>query len=75
MSEVKESREGFYLSEDGEWIPDGWKVKTVQSMIDEDTLVIGDGYRAKNSELSSEGRFPFARAGNISGGFYFQDAS
>ena len=36
-------------------------------------LVIGDGYRAKNSELSEAG-LPFARAGNISNGFQFSDA-
>jgi len=36
-------------------------------------LVIGDGYRAKNSELSPGG-IPFARAGNIEGGFKFRDA-
>lgn len=36
-------------------------------------LVIGDGYRAKNEELSTEG-LPFARAGNIDAGFNFRDA-
>lgn len=36
-------------------------------------LVIGDGYRAKNSELSKIG-FPFARAGNINDGFHFEGA-
>jgi len=36
-------------------------------------LVINDGYRAKNSELSDTG-IPFARAGNIDGGFHFEDA-
>jgi type I restriction enzyme, S subunit len=36
-------------------------------------LAIGDGYRAKNSELSCTG-LPFARAGNIDNGFHFADA-
>jgi type I restriction enzyme S subunit len=36
-------------------------------------LVINDGYRAKNEELASAG-LPFARAGNIDGGFQFADA-
>ncbi|WP_411872327.1 restriction endonuclease subunit S [Vulcanococcus limneticus] len=34
-------------------------------------LCIGDGYRAKNSELGSAG-IPFARAGDINGGFHFK---
>ncbi len=33
-------------------------------------LEIGDGYRAKNSEMGKYG-LPFARAGNIKGGFQF----
>jgi type I restriction enzyme S subunit len=37
------------------------------------TLAINDGYRAKNSELATHG-IPFARAGNIDGGFHFDDA-
>ncbi len=36
-------------------------------------LVINDGYRAKNDELSLSG-LPFARAGNINNGFHFNDA-
>lgn len=36
-------------------------------------LSIGDGYRAKNSELTNSG-LPFARAGNIDNGFHFRDA-
>ncbi len=35
-------------------------------------LEIGDGYRAKNTELGAKG-LPFARAGNIDGGFDFAD--
>lgn len=42
-------------------------------LIAEGRLSIGDGYRAKNSELSSYG-LPFARVGNIDGGFHFEDA-
>ena len=36
-------------------------------------LEVGDGYRAKNSELSSSG-LPFARAGNLKAGFDFAGA-
>jgi type I restriction enzyme, S subunit len=36
-------------------------------------LAIGDGYRAKNSELAKTG-VPFARAGNINDGFNFHNA-
>jgi type I restriction enzyme S subunit len=36
-------------------------------------LAIGDGYRAKNDELGPVG-LPFARAGNIDGGFQFEGA-
>jgi len=36
-------------------------------------LAIGDGYRAKNAELSLTG-IPFARAGDIDKGFHFEDA-
>ncbi len=46
---------------------------SVQSLIDRQLLVVGDGYRAKNSELASAG-LPFARAGNIDAGFLFADA-
>lgn len=38
--------------------------RLVQELIDERTLLIGDGYRAKNSEMASDG-LPFARAGNL----------
>ncbi|MBA4147638.1 MAG: restriction endonuclease subunit S [Verrucomicrobia bacterium] len=36
----------------------------VENLIDERTLIIGDGYRAKNSEFGSGG-IPFVRAGNL----------
>jgi type I restriction enzyme, S subunit len=45
----------------------------VASLIEEGSLTINDGYRAKNSELGNEGA-PFARAGNIDGGFNFGSA-
>ena len=45
----------------------------VADLITESVLVINDGYRAKNEELASAG-LPFARAGNIDGGFQFADA-
>ncbi|MBE7538880.1 MAG: restriction endonuclease subunit S [Opitutaceae bacterium] len=45
----------------------------VETLLGEGALLINDGYRAKNSELSDTG-IPFARAGNIDGGFHFEDA-
>ncbi len=45
----------------------------VQKLIDSNILVINDGYRAKNVELSKCG-LPFARAQNINNGFHFDNA-
>ncbi len=45
----------------------------LQDLIDLNIIQIGDGYRATNSELSSEG-YPFARAGNLNNGFNFREA-
>lgn len=45
----------------------------IDQLISAEILEIGDGYRAKNSELSSIG-IPFARAGNINDGFKFSNA-
>lgn len=49
------------------------RVYRVSELIDIEILDIGDGYRAKNSEMSNEG-LPFARAGNINDGFHFESA-
>ncbi len=46
---------------------------STSDLIADGKLAIGDGYRAKNSELGSKG-LPFARAGNINEGFHFEDA-
>jgi len=51
----------------------GWQYWNVADLIAAGTLQVGDGYRAKNSELWGDG-LPFARAGNINGGFHFEDA-
>lgn len=45
----------------------------VEQLIAAGVLEVGDGYRAKNCELASSG-LPFARAGNIDGGFRFAGA-
>ena len=45
----------------------------IQELMDKGFLFVGDGYRAKNSELSKAG-LPFARAGNINSGFHFDGA-
>ncbi len=50
-----------------------WQEHEVADLIATQKLVIGDGYRAKNEELGRTG-LPFARAGNINGGFQFADA-
>ena len=45
----------------------------IEQLINAGLLEIGDGYRAKNSELSTAG-IPFARAANINDGFKFDAA-
>ena len=50
-----------------------WTKYQTKELVNSKVLSIGDGYRAKNSELSSSG-IPFARAGNIDGGFSFSNA-
>lgn len=58
-----------------EWLDktsDDAQSAVTQSLIDAGVLVIGDGYRAKRVELRPTG-LPFARAGNIDGGFQFND--
>ncbi len=50
-----------------------WCRYNVSELIEKEALAIGDGYRAKNAELSRTG-LPFARASNIGNGFHFSDA-
>jgi type I restriction enzyme S subunit len=50
-----------------------WNTYNIKELINKKLLYIGDGYRAKNSELSCVG-IPFARAGNINSGFNFENA-
>jgi type I restriction enzyme S subunit len=51
------------------WFMDCEPVRAkVSELGKEGILEIGDGYRAKNSELAAEG-LPFVRAGNLNGGF------
>lgn len=52
---------------------ESWASRSTRDLIAEGKLSIGDGYRAKNSELSTSG-LPFARAGNIDDGFHFDNA-
>ena len=52
---------------------ESWVRHSTSDLIADGKLAIGDGYRAKNSELGREG-LPFARAGNINEGFHFEDA-
>jgi len=51
----------------------GWATYAIENLLVNGKLYIGDGYRAKNSELARTG-IPFARVGNINNGFQFQDA-
>lgn len=44
----------------------GWITETTRDLIDQGFLEIGDGYRAKNSEMAPEG-VPFVRAGDVAG--------
>ena len=56
------------------WFVDFDPVRTtVAELCNEGILEIGDGYRAKNSELAPEG-LPFARAGNLNSGFNLEGA-
>lgn len=50
-----------------------WAATTTSELIASGFLEIGDGYRAKNDELSKDG-LPFARAQNVNGGFLFDGA-
>lgn len=50
-----------------------WVQCNIEDLIADGRLYIGDGYRAKNSELGRLG-IPFARGGNINNGFKFDDA-
>ena len=53
MSITEEKREGFYLSEEGEWIPDGWAVRSLSEL----TSKIGSGAtpRGGKDAYKSEG--------------------
>jgi type I restriction enzyme S subunit len=42
--------------------------RTISDLIDQKVMVIGDGYRAKNSEFGTPG-LPFIRAGELDNGF------
>lgn len=47
-------------------LPNGWVKLHVSKLIGEGWLEIGDGYRAKNSEMAQIG-LPFVRAGDVNG--------
>lgn len=51
-----------------------WIKHKISALIESKILVIGDGYRAKNSELSTDEGLPFARAGDINDGFQLENA-
>jgi type I restriction enzyme, S subunit len=53
-------------------LPDGWERVQASDLIATGDLAIGDGYRAKNSELGKEG-LPFVRIGDLRDDFAFDD--
>ena len=61
MSQTEEKREGFYLSEDGEWIPDGWVEFTLVDLV---VLQRGFDLPAKNRVV---GGFPLITASGQDG--------
>jgi type I restriction enzyme S subunit len=54
-------------------MPKNRSIVSVAELINHRKLVVGDGYRAKNSELAPTG-IPFARGQNINNGFLFDTA-
>jgi len=51
-------------------IPEGWEVTTAGDLIAQGLLEVGDGYRAKNAEMSeSETGLPFVRVANVRDGY------
>jgi len=46
-------------------VPQGWEATTTAELIRDKSLLIGDGYRAKNSEFVDGGGLPFVRVGDI----------
>jgi type I restriction enzyme, S subunit len=53
-------------------IPEEWQIANTADLIADGMLEIGDGYRAKNSELGATG-LPFLRAKNLRDDFDFRD--
>ena len=72
MTTTAETREGFYLSEDGEWIPEGWELKTVGSLIDEDAIERPiDGNHGNDHPKGNDFKLsgvPFIMASNLQNG-------
>lgn len=62
-------RANFVESPIGE-VPEGWGVRQSGDLISEGALDIGDGYRAKNSEMTgTDDGLPFVRVGNVRNGW------
>ena len=73
MSQTEEKREGFYLSEDGEWIPDGWRSTVIDDLKkpEKGAISIGPfGSRMKSDCYTMEG-VPVLRGNNITDGRNF----
>jgi type I restriction enzyme S subunit len=51
-------------------IPENWAIRRSGDLVSEGVLDIGDGYRAKNSEMTgTDDGFPFVRVGNLRDGW------
>jgi type I restriction enzyme, S subunit len=71
MNETLETIAQVFFSS---WLAELNPLRTkVASLVEASVLEIGDGYRAKNSELGDEG-LPFIRAGDLSNGFHTRGA-
>ena len=64
MSQTEETREGFYLSEGGEWIPDGWSYTPLKTVI-----------KSANTGLDAIKRAPIVNKDTGLKCFRIQDAS
>ena len=61
MSTAEETREGFYLGEDGEWVPNGWNLILLGDKCDEITV----GFVGSMAEHYVTEGIPFLRSKNI----------
>lgn len=61
MSTAEETREGFYLDENGEWVPNGWSMDRISSVF---PYVVDN--RGKTPPVDPDGRFELIEVNAIS---------